>query len=588
MKKADVLLNSVFLTAAFFLLTGGIFELSIRADSFGLFNLLTHPWMAIGKNFFLPQAFFSIFISFGILGAATLLTKPGLARFLGLQLALFLAVIIAILGLTTWLDGRIFEGLRGFIPSIADFFQFWKEGSSSFWLSLGISLLLIGVGYLSYLFKNFSGMGQPLGNARFSHGWDLYRAGFFSKTGIVLAKSFYGKLRYSGFEPIIVVSGTGGGKTKAVVIPNMFELIHENIVVTDIKGEVYQKTHQYRESLGQKVFRFEPASNTTHRYNPLGLVRESHLDEDLDMIFKTLIPDSNDPLWADGSRNVAKMLAMFEILEQKKTPSLQGIYQTICDPNFPEKIPLMVDEIKTQRVSNLFGKFLSARDKTQKDLLLNAQEYLSKFDSPNLAYATSGNDFDFRDLRKILMTIYLIMPSNTETFGPIAAIFFEQMIRLTTEKNEPGKEEYSINAFIDEFGNLPKMPSIAKGISFLRSYRIRVCAFVQHIAQLKAVYGEESKEGFLASPVKLAFNITSKQDADYFSALAGKKTITLKNESFRGDLSLNISAQKQMRDLIQPDEIMRMSRSKLLIYRSGFQVVRGRKNFPKSLDSTHK
>jgi hypothetical protein len=59
MKKADVLLNSVFLTAAFFLLTGGIFELSIRADSFGLFNLLTHPWMAIGKNFFLPQAFFS-------------------------------------------------------------------------------------------------------------------------------------------------------------------------------------------------------------------------------------------------------------------------------------------------------------------------------------------------------------------------------------------------------------------------------------------------------------------------------------------------------------------------------------------------
>jgi type IV secretion system protein VirD4 len=311
----------------------------------------------------------------------------------------------------------------------------------------------------------------------------------------------------------------------------------------------------------------------------LGLVRESHLDEDLDMIFKTLIPDSNDPLWADGSRNVAKMLAMFEILELKKTPTLQGIYETICDRNFSEKIPLMVDEIKTQRVANLFGKFLSTREKTQKDLLLNAQEYLSKFDSPNLAYATNGNDFDFKDLRKIPMTIYLIMPANTETFGPIAAIFFEQMIRLTTENNEPGKEEYSINAFIDEFGNLPKMPSIAKGISFLRSYRIRVCAFTQHIAQLKAVYGEESKEGFLASPLKLAFNITSKQDADYFSALAGKKTVTLKNESFRGDFSLNISSQKQLRELIQLDEIMRMSRSKLLIFRAGFQVVKAQKNF---------
>jgi type IV secretion system protein VirD4 len=518
-------------------------------------------------------------MSFGILSAVMLITKSGISRFLGLQLALFLGGLVSILALTTWLEGRIFEGLPGFLPVLADFFQFSEEGSASFWLSLGISLLLIGGGYVAYLLKNFSGMGKPLGQARFSHGWDLYRAGFFSKTGMVLAKSIYGKLRYAGFEPIIVVSGTGGGKTKAVVIPNMFELTEENIVVTDIKGEVYQKTHQYREALGQKVFRFEPASKTTHRYNPLGLVRESHLDEDLDMIFKTLIPDSNDPLWADGSRNVAKMLVMFEILEQKKTPTLQGIYETLCDPNFAEKVPLLYDQIKTPRVSNLFGKFLSARDKTQKDLLLNAQEYLSKFDSPNLAYATSGNDFYFKDLRKIPMTIYLIMPANTETFGPIAAIFFEQMIRLTTEKNEPGKEEYSINAFIDEFGNLPKMPSIAKGISFLRSYRIRVCAFTQHIAQLKAVYGEESKEGFLASPVKLAFNITSKQDADYFSALAGKKTITLKNESFRGDFSLNISSQKQLRELIQPDEIMRMSRSKLLIYRAGFQVVRARKSF---------
>ena len=511
-----------------------------------------------------------MFLSLGILIVLFFILKSGLARFLGLQLALFLGIIVSILAFTTWLEGRIFEGLPSFLPVLADFFQFSEEGSASFCLSLGISLLIIGGSYVSYLLKNFSGVGTPLGQARFSHGWDLYR---------VLAKSLYGKLRYSGFEPIIVVSGTGGGKTKAVVIPNMFELIHENIVVTDIKGEVYQKTHQYREALGQKVFRFEPASKTTHRYNPLGLVRESHLDEDLDMIFKTLIPDSNDPLWADGSRNVAKMLAMFEILELKKTPTLQGIYETICDRNFSEKIPLMVDEIKTQRVANLFGKFLSTRDKTQKDLLLNAQEYLSKFDSPNLAYATNGNDFDFKDLRKIPMTIYLIMPANTETFGPIAAIFFEQMIRLTTENNEPGKEEYAINAFIDEFGNLPKMPSIARGISFLRSYRIRVCAFVQHIAQLKAVYGEESKEGFLASPLKLAFNITSKQDADYFSALAGKKTITLKNESFRGDLSLNMSSQKQLRELIQTDEIMRMSRSKLLIYRSGFQVVRGRKNF---------
>ena len=363
------------------------------------------------------------------------------------------------------------------------------------------------------------------------------------------------------------------------MIPNMFELKHENVVVTDIKGEIYDKTHRYRLSIGQAVFRFEPASTDTHRYNPLGLVRQEHIDEDLDMIFSTLIPSSRDPLWADAARNVAKMLAMQALVEERKIPTLQGIYQTICHPGFIESVETRFEHIRTPRIANLFGKFLSAREKTRRDILLNAQEYLSKFDSPHLAHATSGNDFDFRELRTRPMTIYVIMPANTETFGAIGAIFFEQMIQLTTEKNEPDPSEYSINAIIDEFANLPKMPSLAKGISFLRSYRIRVCAFVQQIAQLKAVYGEAHKEGFMAAPVKVAFNVTSKADADYFSSLAGKKTITVKNSTTHQDLSTNVSTHQQYRDLLTADEVMRLRASRLLIYRTGHHVIKAKKNF---------
>ena len=211
-------------------------------------------------------------------------------------------------------------------------------------------------------------------------------------------------------------------------------------------------------------------------------------------------------------------------------------------------------------------------------MLLNAQEYLSSFDSPNLAYATSGNDIDLTFLRKNKTTVYLIIPANTQTYGPIAAIFFEQLLQLCTTK-EPIQEETSITLMMDEFANFPKMPSLAKGITYLRSYRIRICAFIQNIAQLKDVYGEQGKENFLACPLQLAFNITSVDDARYFSALAGYRSIQLTNQSLNQDLAMNVSVHQQRRELLLPEEIITLPRKSLLIFKKGFGVVRVGKKY---------
>ncbi|MCP4473031.1 MAG: type IV secretory system conjugative DNA transfer family protein, partial [Gammaproteobacteria bacterium] len=216
---------------------------------------------------------------------------------------------------------------------------------------------------------------QPFGNARFATGWDLYQSGMLAKRGFILGSSHYGPLRFAGYEPIIFIAGTGGGKTKAIVIPNMLELYQESLVVTDIKGEIYAATHEYRKAIGQAVYRFEPAASDTHCYNPLGLLRLDHLDEDLDTVFHTLIPDSRESLWADASRNIAKMLAMYTILEKKETPTLQSIYQMVCAPEFLDDITLTHQEIKNPRVKNLFGKFMMAKEETRRDFLLSAQEY---------------------------------------------------------------------------------------------------------------------------------------------------------------------------------------------------------------------
>ena len=177
------------------------------------------------------------------------------------------------------------------------------------------------------------------------------------------------------------------------------------------------------------------------------------------------------------------------------------------------------------------------------------------------------------------MTIYLVMPANTATYGPICSIFFEQMLRLTTAKSENSQDVLPINAIIDEFANLPKMPSLAHGVSFLRSYKIRVCTFVQLISQLKDVYGDSKKDSLMAAPIKVAFNVSSFEDAKYFSALAGKKTVKVKNESTQQNLNFSTNTHKQLKDLISPDEVMRLNKGKMLIFRTGFNVVKARKNF---------
>lgn len=567
---------------SFFVLSSFIYQWIMNATPVNFKELLFYPFLSVRAGYYLAPM--TSFILAGLIMTASVFIWLGkVYRFIGIQIIYTIFALGVACSLTVATYGYLFEGWNHFLPwpqFIFEAIRFNREAQDQMlFFAFFVGFTPISFLYCSYISKEFFHTGRPLGKAKWANGFEMHKAKLFSNKGFTLGKSKYGKLRFPGYEPIIFVSGTGGGKTSGVVIPNLFGLDNENIVVTDIKGEIYKKTSDYRKKIGSTVYRFEPGSQDTHRYNPLGMLRKEHLDEDLDIIFKTLILDSHDPIWAEGSRSIAKMIAMYEILEKDAIPTLQGIYQFIADSNSIKKIKKLYDEIENPRVKNLFGKFVSVRDKAQSDLLMSAQEYLSKFDSPNLGYATSANDFDFRDLRKTLMTIYVVIPANTETFGPICSIFFEQMIRLTTENNEPDESEYTINAIIDEFANLPKMPSLAKGISFLRSYRIRVCAFIQQIAQLKEVYGSHRTEGFMASPVKVAFNVTSREDAEYFSNLAGERTIKVKNDTINQNMTMTVSNTYQHSKLISPDEVMRMNQSQLLIYCAGFNVIKCKKNF---------
>ncbi|MBE8215894.1 MAG: type IV secretory system conjugative DNA transfer family protein [Endozoicomonadaceae bacterium] len=418
---------------------------------------------------------------------------------------------------------------------------------------------------------------QPLGCAHFANIFDLNRSDLLQQEGICLGHTFYGPLRHTGFEPILCIGGTGGGKTSAFVIPNVLELKYDSLIITDIKGEIFELTGRYRQKIGD-VYIFDPENPNTTPYNPFELIRIDTFYEDLDLIFSVLIPESKEPIWSMGSRSIAATLVCMMNTTQQK-PTLFAVYQALCRPDLREEIAQFY-ELNTlnPQLKALCGKCLSVREEQFKDLSLQAQEYLSCFNQPNLSKATNSNAFNFHLLREKIQTIYIKMPANTETYGPICALFFEQLFQHSSQENNPDLSKKSITCFIDEFANLPRIPSIIKGINYLRSYRIRICLFIQHTAQLAHVYGIINKENFLAMPIKVIFNISSKEDADYFSRYCGSTTIEIKNKSEQqGRYSMQY--QHQNVPLIRPDELQRLSKKYSLILKTGFVPVKSKKNF---------
>jgi type IV secretion system protein VirD4 len=298
-----------------------------------------------------------------------------------------------------------------------------------------------------------------------------------------------------------------------------------------------------------------------------------------------LIPDSQtDDFWPTAARNLIKMLAKYFMCEEKVTPTFQMIYQKLCEPDFNNWVDEQYPNLADPSVKNLFSTYKTSYEKTRAGISQQVKEFLEPFNTPNLANASNGNDFDFNELRKSPVTIYLIIPASGGIYQSLISIFFEQMICANT-MNEPDENDCAINAMIDEFANIPKMPTLAQGISYLRSYRIRVCTFIQYTSQITEIYGQNFKDGFMAAPLKIAFKITDLKDAEYFSELAGKKTIKVKNDNHSSNRDSEYfyfdrsSGTKQTKNLLTKDEIMWLKPSDLLIYKSGSMVIKATKNF---------
>ncbi|WP_281546227.1 type IV secretory system conjugative DNA transfer family protein [Grimontia sp. SpTr1] len=467
-------------------------------------------------------------------------------------------------------------------------------------LVIFISFLLFPI--VIFVFVIFNKPKEEIhGSARFASDTDLAKSGLFpnlkskeKRPSILLGKMPNGRFkgRYielAGSQFAYVPAPTRSGKGVGIVIPNCVSY-SDSLVNTDIKFENFVNSAGFRKQCGQDVFLFAPDgfSETeedreneklrSHRWNPFDYVRRSKTFRigDVLNIASSLYPVSGDKgdIWNELAGKLFKGISCWML----DTETITGV-----KPSLPYVLKLtgvdgglrawMRRELRNSYVSDdarfEFNNCLSMAEDTYSSVESNLLSPLAIFSDHVTAAAVSESDFDFRDLRKKRMSIYVgCQPGNLKNFGKLLNLFFEQLITENT-RTLPEHDEnlkYQCLLLLDEFTALGRVRQIEKAISYTAGYNLRFLTIFQDESQLDEVYGRESSRNILKNhAIRVVYPPKEVDDnVRRLSETLGTKTVKKRriSRSTGKSSSRTTSEDEQKRALMMPHEIVELGYEK--------------------------
>lgn len=470
-------------------------------------------------------------------------------------------------------------------------------------ISVAISIVFFLVPWLILavvFFKQFN-KEEIHGSARFADDVDLQKSGLFPKSNtsptLLLGKmpdgEFKGQyVQLTGQTFVGLSAPTGSGKGVGFVLPNLVNY-SDSVVCLDIKLENFQKSAGFRKKSGQEVFLFAPDGYSvteedrhagilrTHRWNPYFYVRrqEAYRVGDLLTIANTLYPSSGDAksdVWTGSASNLFLGLSCWMLDTESRTgvePTLPYLLSLVGVDGGLDK--WMKSEVKQDGISEdcrrEFNAFLGFAKETQGSVLLSFRAGLGIFSDSTVAKAVSGNDFDFRELRRKGISLYVgVQPPNKKRFGVLLNLFFEQLInentRVTPETDPTLK--YQTLALLDEFPVLGRVNQIKESIGFTRQYNLRYVLIYQDKSQLedRALYDKSGAENIISNLVAEIIYPPKKVSprVKEISESLGYKTVKVQSNSVnKGDkLTKGVNNNLQRRALMMPHELVELGYEK--------------------------
>ena len=409
----------------------------------------------------------------------------------------------------------------------------------------------------------------------------------------------------------IIVGATGSGKGVGVIMPTLLTW-KESVMVVDPKGESYDYTAGYRSTFSE-VFYFDPTINAEEakarhikpcHINPLDFIpRTSEAVAEIGNMCLSIHPDqSKEAYWDKTPRMMLEMLIGHVLIKGKKkslpeaaslimtSEKYETIFENILnaydDDPVPESDPLHDVATMVQNNAALFFQMATGQNAEQLVTHISTVKGdLGVYSASASAELLSYSDFSLDDIMdgEKPISIYMCIPvKQIERITPMFMLIYSLILKSFLGRDQ--KHRHKLLLLLDEFSQFKKFTTIAEQIPFVRSYGIKIMAFIQSISQLDEYYGHDGAKALLDNfQLKVYLKATAPETTEYFERLLGKKTLLMKKTSFshnrksQGVESYSESTSEQGRSLLTAEEILNLPLYEMMIFRPGMYPYLGKK-----------
>ena len=410
---------------------------------------------------------------------------------------------------------------------------------------------------------------------------------------------------------ILVIGGSGSGKTRFFVKPSLLQM-HSSYVVTDPKGQLLRETGKLlahggpkrdengkpvRDKHGKVVY--EPyrikVLNTINfsksmKYNPLAYVRS---EKDILKLVNVIIANTKGDgekssedfwikaerllycdligyIWDEAEPEEKNFITLLELINACEAREDDETYKSPVDILFDELAQAQPEHFAVKQ----YVKFKMAAGKTLKSILVSCGARLSPFDIKELRDIMTEDELELDTMGDRKTALFLIMSDTDTTFNFVIAMLQSQLFNLLCDKADDlynGRLPVHVRCLLDEFANIGQIPNFDKLIATIRSREISASIILQSQSQLKTIYKDAADTIVGNCDVTLFLGGKEKSTLKEISELLGKETIdSLSQSENRGaQTSHGLSYQKLGKELMTQDEIAVMDGGKCILQLRG-------------------
>ncbi|MGN0774815.1 MAG: VirD4-like conjugal transfer protein, CD1115 family [Candidatus Ventricola sp.] len=395
--------------------------------------------------------------------------------------------------------------------------------------------------------------------------------------------------KYARNKNVLVVGGSGSGKTRFFVLPNLMQC-HSSYVVTDPKGSVLVECGQLLRRKGYRI----KVLNTINfaksmRYNPFAYI---HSEKDILKLVTTLMANTKgegqggDPFWQkaetllycaligyihyeapEEEQNFATLIEMINRMEVHED-----------DEEYKNTVDVLFEDLERQNPEHFavrqYRKYKLAAGKTAKSILISCGARLAVFDIAELRAVTAYDELELDTVGDRKTAMFFIMSDTDDTFNFLISMAYTQMFNLLCEKADDvygGRLAVHVRCLIDECANIGQIPRLEKLMATIRSREISACLILQAQSQLKALY-KDNADTIVGNCDSFIF-LGGKEPTTLkeLSATLGRETIDTYNtgESRGRETSHSLNYQKLGKELMTQDELAVLDGSKCILQLRG-------------------